>query len=114
MPDKTKRPEADKAKHQYTTLLPETIAMIQMKIVDLEIQIRLKEDECDFLNEVITVARADLKKNALRTYEIRELNKKIEETTKQLESAEVECDRLERTQLYYKQQLDSGSTLPVY
>lgn len=113
MPDKTKRPEADKAKHQYTTLLPETIAMIQMKIVELEVSIRLKENECDFLAESIEVM----------TKELNETNEKVQkeyyssEISKNndlLEKAEIECDRLERTQLYYKQQLDSGSTLPVY
>ena len=113
MSEKNKRPESGRVGHKCTTLLPEAIAAIQVKIVDLEIQIRLKENECDFLNEVIDVARADLENTDLKVYEIHDLKEKIEETTKQLEAAETECDRLERTQLYYKQQLDSCSTLPI-
>lgn len=112
MPDKTKRPEADSVGHIHTELLPETIAMIQKTIVDLEVDIRLKENECDFYNEIIEELNG-LIENGEAIEKIK-AKTEINHYKTLLEKSEEECDHLERKQLYYKQQLDSESILPVY
>lgn len=112
MPNKTKRPEADSIGHIHTELLPETIAMIQKTIVDLEIDIRLAENECDFYNEIIEQLN-DSAKHGTATEKIK-AETEIDRYKILLEKAETECDHLERKQLYYKQQLDSESILPIY
>lgn len=112
MPDKTKRPKADSVGHIHTELLPETIAMIQKTIVDLEVELRLRENECDFLNEKIATEKDALACAIVdtdREYYVNEVRR----ATDRLEEAERECDELERKQLYYKQQLDSESILPI-
>lgn len=108
----SKRPDHGEIGHKHAVLLPEAIAMIQKTIVDLEVQIRLKENECDFYNEIIEDLNG-LIENGVRTEKIK-AKIEIDRYKILLEKAETECDHLERKQLYYKQQLDSESILPIH
>ena len=108
----TKRPAQDKEGHKFTELLPEAIAMIQKTIVDLEVEIRIKENECDFYNEIIEQCHDTIKNG--REIDRITAEHNIGKYTKLLEDAETACDQLERRQLYYKQQLDKKTILPVY
>ena len=96
------RPERDVAGHQFTELLPQAIADIQVEIVKLEVEIRIKEDECGFYDSMAAIARDDANTDDFQKY------------MKLLEDAEAKCDEYERRQLYFKQQLDHKTTLPVY
>ena len=107
----SKRPDRGEIGHKHATLLPEAIAMIQKTIVDLEVDIRLKENECDFYNEIIEELNG-LIENGEEIEKIK-ANTEIDRYKILLEKAEVACDHLERKQLYYKQQLDSESILPI-
>jgi len=86
---------------------PGTIVNIQTKIVELEVEIRLAENECDFLNEVIAEEKEELQKTKGRV-EATILANKIGDHQKQLEEVEVRCDHLEREQRFYKEELNKG------
>lgn len=84
-----------------------TIVNLQTKIVELEVELRLAEHEYDFLSEIIVSERDKLKKMP-HGIEAKALALKIGDHQNQLETVEVKCDRLEREQRFYKEELNKG------
>lgn len=96
---------------QYTTFVQETVSKIQFRIVELEVRLRLAEDENGNLNKDLDELEEEHK--TARGASVITLSKQIETKKHEIEKSEEEIELLEREQRYYKQQLESGSIEPV-
>ena len=83
-----------------------TTTNIQTKIVELEVQLRLAEDENGFLNLELDDLEKECEK--ARGSDCIYLNKKIDTKKKEIETSEAKVEMLEREQRYYKQALYQG------
>ena len=83
-----------------------TTTNVQTKIVELEVQLRLAEDENGFLNRELDDLEKECEK--ARGAECIFLNKKVDAKKKEIEANEAKVEMLEREQRYYKQALRQG------
>lgn len=94
-------------KAESHTLDPDTISKIQYKIVELEVQLRLAEDENGFLNKDLD--ELEQQEKTAKGVERVVLSKRIDAKKVVIEQSETKIELLERTKRYYQEQLDSGT-----